>query len=132
MEEMRAILEDEGGLRVCIPQRNFKHEDGDPPAAREKYIGASAATVVLWSYNSLDSESHRMEYRMARNTELRRSLNHRVIHVFLQDLSDVIDSDVRALVRSGKYLQWNSDATNAQKKKFLDKLIAKVYGRLAY
>ena len=131
MEEVRAFLEGESGLKCCIPQRDFDYEDGDTSTATEKHLNVSAATLVLWSCAALESETHEMQYRMARNMELYRRFHHRVLHVCVEDLSDVTDADVKSILRCGQYMQWKCDWTEAQKQRFMERLLGKIYRRIA-
>ena len=88
--------------------------------------------MVLWSHAALASKWHKAEYKMARYIELYRSFNHTVIHVCLDNMGDVDDEDVKMFLRSGKYMQWMSDATDDWKQKFFDRLAMKIFGRLEF
>ena len=130
MEEIKQFLEVKNKLKCCIPQRDFGDFDTDDVTAMELSLEKSATTLVLWSHAALASKWHRAEYKMARFIELYRNFNHQVIHVCLQDMSDVDDEDVKMIIRCGKYLKYMSDATDKEKKMFFDRLGMKVFGKL--
>ena len=90
-------------------------------------IEHSGLTLVLWSKDFLTSEWQRAEYAYARHIELYRQFNYRVIHVFLQAMSDVNDNKVKSLVSSGDYVQWTSSKTVAEKSIMFNKLLSKIY-----
>ena len=130
MEEFREFIEVKNKLKCCIPQRDFGGFDTDDVTAMEQSLERSASTMVLWSKAALASKWHKAEYKMARYIELYRSFNHRIIHVCLEDLSNVDYEDVKLFLRGGKHMQWISDATDEQKKKFFDRLGPKLFGRI--
>ena len=82
---------------------------------------------MLWSYEALSLKWQKAEYMYARHIELYRHFNHRVIHVFVHDLNDVNDDDVKSILDSGEYIQWNSNQTNLVKSVTFDKLLSKIY-----
>ena len=100
-------------------------------SALEQHLEKSASTVVLWSRAALASKWHKAEVKMARHIELYRHFNFRVIHVFVEDMCDVTDESLKMILSSGEYMQWHSGATDTQKQRFLDRLLVKIYRRLA-
>ena len=86
--------------------------------------------MVLWSHSSLASNRHKAEYNLARYYELYRKFDFKVINIFPEDLGDVTAERIKRIVSSGEYLQWNNDATNKYKQKFLERLLAKIYRRM--
>ena len=131
MEEIRSFLEDKSSLKCCIPYRNFGACDTDNVTALEQHLQKSASTVVLWSRAALVSKWHKAEVKMARYIELYRHFDFRVIHICLEDMSDVTDESFAFILSSGGYMQWNSEATTAHKQQFLNRLLTKIYRQLA-
>ena len=131
MEEMRNFLEDKRNLRCCIPQRDFGACDTDDVTALEQSLEKSATTIVLWSQAALLSKWHKAEYKLARSVELYRHFDFCVIHICLEDLNGVTDENLKLILSSGKDMQWNSEATDTEKQLFFERLLAKVYKRLA-
>ena len=84
----------------------------------------------MWSRAALASKWHKAEVNMARHIELYRRFEYRMIHIFIDDLSEVIDESSKLILISGEYMQWNKEATDAQKQKVLDRLLSKVYSRM--
>ena len=80
---------------------------------------------MLWSRAAVDSTCHRNEYKLARSIEFRRFHN-KLVHIFLQDLSDVTDDDVKTL----KPLKFMADASGSEKRKALEQILNKVLGRV--
>ena len=68
---------------------------------------------------------------MARSVEIYRDFNFSTIHICLEDLSDVTDENLKIIYLSGEYMQWNVEASDKQKQKFFDRLLAKIYRQLA-
>ena len=130
MEEMRTFLEDVHNIKCCIPQRNFGVCDTDDVTALEQSLEKSALTVVLWSRAALASKWHKAEVKLARYVELYRHFDFRIIHIFLQDLSNVSDDFFKLLLKNGDYMQWTRQLSDKQKTEFLDQLLVKVYRRL--
>ena len=131
MEEMRVFLEDKRDLKCCIPHRDFGSTGMDDVTALEQSVEKSATTMVLQSHNSLLSNRHKAEYNLTRYIELYRKFDFRVINIFIEDLSDVTVESIKCIISSGEYMQWNSDATNEEKLKFFERLLGKIYRRMA-
>ena len=130
MEEMREFIEDKNNLKCCIPQRDFGGCYTDDVMAMEQSLERSATTMVLWSHAALASKWHKAEYKMARYIELYRHFNHRVIHVCLQDMSDVSDADLKPIISNGKFIDWNSSASALQRDQLLNRLLWKIYRQI--
>ena len=131
MEEIRYFLEEKSNLKCCIAQRDSNACDTDDFTALEQNLKNSASTVVLWSRAALASKLHKFEYKLARHIELHRNFDFRVIHICLEDMSDVTDDNLKLILMSNEYILWNSEATHEQKEKFFDRLLEKIYKRLA-
>ena len=125
------FLENKNELKCCIPHRDFGSSETDDVTALEQSLEKSATTIVLWSQSSLASNGHKAEYKLARYIELYRKLDFKVINIFLEDLGDVTDESIKSIISSGENMQWNSDATHDKKHKFFERLLSKIYRRMA-
>ena len=117
-------------MSCCIPQRDFDACESDNVTVMEQSLEKSATTMVLWSQAALTSKWHKVEYKMARYIELYQRFDHRVIHVCLQDVSGVEHDDLKLLLRGGDYIQWSKEATFKDRQLCLEKLMAKIFGRM--
>ena len=72
---------------------------------------------MLWSRAALASKWHKAEFKMARHIELYRHFEFRVIHVFLEDLSDVTDDSFKLILSSRDFIRWSSKAINPRTKR---------------
>ena len=131
MGEICDFLELEAKLKCCVPQRDFGALEAHV-AVMEQHMERSATTVVLLSHAALNSPWHKAERNLARYIELYRRFNHRLIHVCLQDLSDVTDDDVTPVIRSGEHLRWDGDAAEDRKKRFFERLVKKIHSRMVH
>ena len=129
MGEICDFLELEAKLKCCVPQRDFGALEAHV-AVMEQHMERSATTVVLLSHAALNSPWHKAERNLARYIELYRRFNHRLIHVCLQDLSDVTDDDVTPVIRSGEHLRCDGDAAEDRKKRFFERLVKKIHSRM--
>ena len=125
------FLEDKNKLKCCIPHRDFHVSETDDVTALEQSLEKSATTVVLWSHSSLASNQHKAEYSLSRYIELYRKFDFKIINVFLEDLGDITEERIKTITSSGEYMQWNGDATSSEKLKFFERLLAKLYRRMA-
>ena len=132
MEEICIFLENESNLKCCIPQRDFEACTLDKTTALERILEKSASTVVLWSRAALASKWHKVEHKMARYIELYRYFTFRVIHIVLEDLSDVTDESLKPILLDGEYMRWIKDETDKYKQKFFDRLLKKIYRKLGW
>ena len=126
MEEIREFLEDKSNLKCCIPQRDFSFTATDDVTEIEQGIEQSSTTLVLWSREALETDLHRAEYKLARSIEFRR-FNVQLVHVALQDLSDVTDQEFENI----KTIKFYKDWTDAKKQKVLEKILGKIYRKIS-
>ena len=117
MELIRHFLEDISNLKCCIPQRDFGAYTTDDISTMEQCMDSSSSTVVLWSRAALVSKWHKAEVKMARYIELYRHFDFRVIHVFLEDLSDVTEMSLIFKMSGVDHLQWSADESDATETK---------------
>ena len=133
IERMRYFLEEECRLKCCIPQRNFSDQFTDDYDQAELNMMKSASTVVFLSCAAINNHQHRVERYQARHVELKRSFEHRVVYVALEDLRDVTRAgdDLHTILRYREYLQWKEDAGPRQEAAFRGKLLKKVCGYIS-
>ena len=128
VEKIRHFLEEECRLKCCIPQRNFSDQFTDDYDQAELNMMKSASTVVFLSFAAINNHQHRVERYQARHVELKRSFEHRVVYVALEDLRDVTRAgdDLHTILRYREYLQWKEDAGPRQEAAFKGRLLKKV------
>ena len=133
VENIRHFLEEECRLKCCIPQRNFSDQFTDDFDQAELNMMKSASTVVFLSFAAINNHQHRVERYQARHVELKRSFEHRVVYVALDDLRDVTRAgdDLHTILRYREYLQWKEDAGPRQEAAFKGRLLKKVYGGIS-
>ena len=133
VEKIRYFLEEECRLKCCIPQRNFSDQFTDDFDQAELNMMKSASTVVFLSFAAINNHQHRVERYQARHVELKRSFEHRVVYVALEDLRDVIRAgdDLHTILRYREYLQWKEDAGPRQEAAFKGRLLKKVCGYIS-
>ena len=126
--ELTEILESVYDFKCCIPDRDFRGE-GVHVELISHFMSKCQMSIIVLSRQALQNPIHFMERNLARDMELHSFKMKKVIYIFLEDLSDVTDSDVKSIISGNVGLTY-SDITEEIKCEFYDKLNRKIYKTL--
>ena len=123
--ELAEILESFYGFRCCIPDRDF-HGEGVHTELISHFMSKCQMSIIVLSRPALQNPIHFMERNLARQTELHSYQMRKVIYIFLEDLSDVTDCDVKSIISGRIGLRYKNE-TIGDKESFYHKLALKLY-----
>ena len=86
-------------------------------------------SIIVLSRQALQNPIHFLERNLARQMELHSFQMKKVIYIFLEDLSDVTDVGIQAIVGSNVGLRY-TDESIANNEVFYRRLTSKIYKKL--
>ena len=86
-------------------------------------------SIIVLSRQALQNPIHFLERNLARKMELHSFQMKKVIYIFLEDLSDVTDVGIQAIVGSNVGLRY-TDESIANNEAFYRRLTSKIYKKL--
>ena len=116
------------GFRCCIPDRDFDGH-GVHVELISQYMTKCRMSIIVLSRKALQNPTHFMERNLARQMELHSYQMKKVLYVFLEDLHDVTESDVRSVISGNLGLRYSNDSVKKHEL-FFDKLCCKIYKAL--
>ena len=125
---MAEILETFYGFRCCIPDRDFAGV-GVHTELISHFMSKCQMSITVLSRQALQNPIHFLERNLARQMELHSYQMRKVIYIFLEDLSGVINCDVKSIINDRIGLTYTSISFGA-KENFYNKLSLKIYKTL--
>ena len=126
--ELTQILESVYHFRCCLPERDFGGE-GVHTELIEHFMSKCKMSIIVLSRQALQNPIHFLERNLARKMELHSFQMKTVIYIFLEDLSDVTDVGIQAIVGSNVGLRY-TDESIANNEVFYRRLTSKIYKKL--
>ena len=126
--ELTHILENVYGFRCCIPDKDFDGE-GVHTELISHFMSKCQMSIIVLSRQALQNPIHFMERNLARQMELHSFQMKKVIYIFIDDLSDVTDIGIQAIVSANVGLRY-TDESVANNEAFYGRLSSKIYRTL--
>ena len=126
--ELTQILENVYGFRCCIPDRDF-HGEGVHTELISHFMNKCRMSIIVLSRKAVQNPIHFMERNLARQIELHSFQMQKVIYILIDDLSDVTDFGIQAIVSANVGLRY-TDESVAHNEAFYGRLSSKIYRTL--